>query len=167
MPRKKRQIRIEGNIAYVPLPHGREAIIDAEDAELVGKYNWSLYSKGYAATSVRAANGKKKTLSLHRLVMNPPDGMDIDHIHGETLDNRKSQLRFATHSQNEHNKGAPATNTSGFKGVNWSKRNKKWRAQIRSNSKSIHLGLFHSPEAAHAAYCEAAKRLHGEFARTA
>jgi hypothetical protein len=164
---KKRPIRVEGEIAYVPLPRGLEAIIDAEDAEKVNRHNWFDNGSGYAQTKVRSGNGKRRNISLHRLIMNPPNDMQIDHIHGETLDNRKSQLRLATSSQNSHNKGVQANNKSGFKGVTWEKARRKWRAKIKLHNKRIDLGYFDTAEAAHAAYCEAAHRLHGEFARTA
>jgi hypothetical protein len=163
----KRTIRIEGDIAYVPLTKGKEAIIDAEDAEIVGRHNWCDSGNGYAFTAVRLANGKRSLLRMHRLIMNPPEGMQIDHIHGNKLDNRKSQLRFATNSQNNHNQGVRANNTSGFKGVTWHTLQNKWNAKIRLNNKLVHLGSFTTAEAAHQAYCEAANRMHGEFARTA
>jgi hypothetical protein len=167
MPIPKRPIRVDGNIAYVLLPHGLEAIIDAEDAEKVGKHNWYFGKNGYAATNIRNKNGKKIMPYLHRFIMNEPDGMDVDHIHGNTLDNRKSQLRVCTTAENCRNQRIASHNTSGLKGVSWHKQCKKWRSYITIHKKHIHLGLFDSPERAHQAYCEAAKRLHGEFFRAA
>ncbi len=90
----------------------------------------------------------------------------IDHIDGDRARNCFSNLREATASSNQHNKKTQANNTSGFKGASWDKRCKKWQATIKSRGKQKHLGHFDSPEAAHAAYCEAAQGLHGEFART-
>lgn len=164
---KKRPIRIEGDIAYVPLTKGKEAIIDAEDAEIVGQHNWRCDGWGYVMTTVRTANGKKTTRSLHRLIMNPPEGMEIDHIHGNKLDNRKAQLRIATRVENSYNRGAHVNNTSGKKGVSWHMRDKKWVAKIRHEGKAIHLGYFTTPELAHQAYCKASAELHKEFSRTA
>ena len=73
---------------------------------------------------------------------------------------------MATHSQNMKNRKINKNNTSGYKGVQWHKRDKKWRASIVVNKNKIHLGCFNCPKEAHDAYCRAAKELHGEFART-
>jgi hypothetical protein len=91
----------------------------------------------------------------------------IDHIDGNSLNNRISNLREATRSENSRNRGATVKNQSGFKGVSWEKHLKKWRAKINVHGKRKHLGLFDSAELAHAAYCEAATQIHGEFARFA
>ena len=109
-----------------------------------------------------------KIYSAHRLAflyMNgsfPPE--ETDHINGVRDDNRFSNLRLATSSENMCNRGKQVDNTSGFKGVIWNKRDKKWRAQIMQMNRRVYLGHFDSPEAAHQAYVEAAKRLHGDFA---
>ena len=91
---------------------------------------------------------------------------EIDHINGVLSDNRIANLRPATHSQNLGNGRKHSDNTSGFKGVHWDKRRKKWRAVIGHNSCQIHLGRFDTIEEAHAAYCDKARELFGEFART-
>lgn len=91
----------------------------------------------------------------------------IDHVNGDKSDNRIANLREATMAQNKMNVCAPRTNKSGFKGVSWNSDAGKWMAYIRAAGKSYNLGRFDTPEAAHAAYAEAAARLHGEFARTA
>ena len=161
---EKRKIRIEGEIGYVPLPDGTEALIDAEDAELVGQYSWCLDGRGYAKTLVRDRSGNRKTLKLHRLVMGEPEGKLVDHRNNDPLDNRKAFLRPATDSQNQYNAKMRDDNTSGHKGVTWCKRDKKWRAQIQHEGKTIHLGYFTVLEEAAQAYREAAIRLHKEFA---
>ncbi len=88
----------------------------------------------------------------------------IDHINGNRLDNRLSNLREASHTENARNSAKPSNNVSGFKGVSFHKSAKKWRAAIRTGEKYKHLGHFESKEDAHAAYVDAAKRYHGEFA---
>ncbi len=93
--------------------------------------------------------------------------MPIDHANGDFRDNRWDNLRKATQSQNCANRRKQSNNTSGFKGVNWSAPNNKWRAKIKANGKHVHLGLFESAEAAHAAYTMAAHMFYGEFARSA
>lgn len=89
----------------------------------------------------------------------------IDHINGNWSDNRLSNLRLATQMQNQRNKRMQSNNRSGFKGVCWHKDKQLWMASIMADRKLHWLGYFTSPEAAHAAYCEAAARLHKEFAR--
>lgn len=89
---------------------------------------------------------------------------EIDHRDGNGLNNKWTNLREATSSQNGMNTKTPSNNTSGYKGVTLHL-GKYWRAQIWLNKKRIHLGFFPNPEAAHAAYCEAALELFGDFAR--
>jgi hypothetical protein len=93
---------------------------------------------------------------------------EIDHRDGNPFNNAWDNLRQATHSQNQCNRGVPANNKSGFKGVNQIqlKNSKKWWASIECEGKDYYLGCYTTPEAAASAYCEAAARLHGDFART-
>ena len=87
----------------------------------------------------------------------------IDHINNDPSDNRLCNLREATKSQNMMNVGKIKSNTSGIKGVGWSKVSQKWRAYIKVGNKNIHLGLFHDIEDAKKARTEAAIKYHGEF----
>lgn len=87
----------------------------------------------------------------------------IDHINGAPSDNRIENLRKCAASENGYNRGRQKNNTSGYKGVTWSKSAEKWQAQISANGKRICLGMFGCPAEAHKAYCKAAKQLHGEF----
>ena len=156
----------------IPLTQGQVALIDDEDFELVSKYKWHVqWNKNtksfYAGTKIRKSDGKRTTLQMHRLIVNAQKGQRVDHIHHNTLDNRKSELRICTPSQNQHNRAIQANNTSGYKGVSWHKQRQKWLARIKVNGKRISLGLFLTPELAHAAYCRAALELHGDFARVA
>lgn len=93
-----------------------------------------------------------------------PEGQ-IDHINGTPSDNRITNLRLATNSQNHANTCRRRDNTSGFKGVSWDKRRGHWRAAIRSGGKQHHLGYFNTAEEAHATYAEAARERFGEFGR--
>jgi HNH endonuclease/AP2 domain len=92
----------------------------------------------------------------------PPN---IDHLDGDPSNNRWSNLRRATRSQNNANRRRPRNNTSGFKGVHLCQSSGKWRALIGKNGHIIHLGRFPTPQAAHEAYVAAARKLFGEFAR--
>jgi hypothetical protein len=93
-----------------------------------------------------------------------PDGLGVDHINNIKNDNRIENLRLSTKSQNQGNTKKHTTNTSGYKGVCWHKKDKKWLAQIQHNGKNKYLGNFDNPEDAHAAYVAAAKKIFGDFA---
>jgi len=96
-----------------------------------------------------------------------PKDKEIDHENGVTYDNRASNLRLATKSQNNANQSKNKKNKSGYKGVHFKKSRNKWCASIKINNKTIHIGYFDSPELAHIAYCKRAVELFGEFARAA
>lgn len=96
-----------------------------------------------------------------------PEGMMIDHINGDPWDNRITNLRLATNSQNGMNRKTPKTNTSGFKGVTFNRASGKYVAQIKVRSKQIHLGYFGTAEEAHSAYVDAGANVHGDFFRCA
>lgn len=111
-----------------------------------------------------------KAYRAHRIIFLMHHGYlpkQIDHIDGNGLNNDIENLRAANHGQNQHNKGTQKNNTSGFKGVSWHKRDKKWQAFIKFDGKKRYLGSFDTPEAAHEAYKAAATKLHKEFARFA
>lgn len=93
-----------------------------------------------------------------------PNGV-VDHINGDTSDNRICNLRSATQAENSRNQRISKNNSSGFKGVHWHARRQKWAASIRSNWKLHHLGYFDVPEDASRAYDEASVLLHGEFGK--
>ena len=167
MNKNIRPIRIEGNLAYVPLTRGYEAVIDADDAHLVAGVNWTAYVAPHGVYAYRqpTINGKKTYLPMHRLINKTPKGFETDHIDGNGLNNRKTNLRSASRSQNEVNKAPKKNNTSGYKGVYWCKERKKWAAEIMMDGKRVHLGRHETIEAAYSAYCDASKKMHGEFAR--
>ena len=102
---------------------------------------------------------------MHREVANTPDGLVCDHINGDSLDNRKANLRSATHLQNCWNaRKSPQSAYSKYKGVTFDKMRQKWNAQICVNGKRIFLGTFKDETEAAKAYDSAAKRHFGEFA---
>lgn len=144
-------------IIPIKLPKIKASIpcfIDDEDFSYVNKHTWYLHSKGYAITA--------KHKKMHRLLFNKTK--QIDHINGNGLDNRRSNLREATNSQNQCNRGRPKTNKSGYKGVSWSKDKNKWQATIYKNGKQFNLGRSKNIKNVVLAYRLAARELHGEFA---
>ena len=162
-----RPIRIEGDLAYVPLTQGREAIIDVADVPLVEGFNWfaSVRKNTVYAQRIDRSSHKRRAVYMHRALMCEPSGLHIDHIDGDGLNNCRHNIRVATSAQNSQNKRLAVCNTSGMKGVSREKTTDKWRAQIVVHGKHVSIGRFATPEAAHDAYCKASARLHGEFGR--
>lgn len=143
---------------------GEQFWFDLEDYDLIKDYCWYKDKDGYFVTNIYN-NKIKKRLTLHRLIMNFPSETDIDHIHGRKTrhDNRKSNLRATTRSQNSMNKTVQCNNVSGVSGVCWFPKNNKWRAYITINSKFIHIGLFNNFEDAIKARKEAEEKYFGEY----
>lgn len=119
-----------------------------------GKTNKTFYAEAYI--------GKKGVL-MHRLILDAKRGQFIDHMNRNGLDNRKKNLRFCTRSQNGANRGLLENNTSGFKGVVWSKKEDKWVASLWFEGRRRHLGYFSSKETAAKAYDQAARKFFGDF----
>jgi len=168
MRKPLREIRICGDTAIIPLTKGYEAIIDAADAPLVAGRFWLVRVSGKSgyAQSADYSTGKCKTLLLHRVLLDAPDGFLVDHIDGDGLNNSRSNLRLCNRSQNAQNRGAPSHSSSGLKGVCWNAKDQRWRAHIQVNpALRLHLGSFLSKDAAAAAYAAAAIKYHGDFAR--
>lgn len=168
MPIKIRPIRICGDVAYVPLTQGYEAIIDTADVSLVKEYKWYAAKRTHSVYAARNdySGVKYRNVLLHRTIMGEPDGLQIDHYDSDGLNNKRENLRVATRSQNAHNMRKLTTNSSGFKGVYLEKSRSLWVASIKLNNEKIFLGRFTTPEEAHAAYCLASEKYHGEFGRT-
>ena len=139
-------------------------LVDDKDFEWASKYPWYLANTGYAVFSLYKEE-KCKTVCLHRCVLWTPPGKEVDHINLNKLDNRQENLRIATTSQNQANRGRDKNNTSGYKGVYWRKNKRKWEAAIQVNNKRIYLGKFTTIQAASNAYWQAALQYHGAFAR--
>ena len=163
-PRTPRPIRVDGDLAYIPLTQGREAIIDAADVPLVRDMHWRVQKSNHTAYA-KATPASRKSVLLHRLLIGALPGQIVDHANGDGLDNRRANIRLATYAENLRNCRRPLTNRSGVKGVHWASRNKKWMAQIKKDGKSTYLGLYSSKEEAGAAYAKASAELHGEFGR--
>lgn len=146
-------------MAKITLPNGLVCLVDDEDFVRLSPFKWKSSAKKYAAA--KTSNGKQEY--MHRVIMSAPPGISVDHINGNGLDNRKSNLRFASKSQNGFNRGAQKNNSSGIKGIVQDKRDGVWMARIGYQGKKIHLGRFESAELAHEFRCLAAEMIHGEF----
>lgn len=155
----------------IKLTKNKSAIVDDECYNELNKWRWHCDGRGYAARTEHNGydNGKRVTQSIkmHRQILRASKGVFVDHINGDKLDNRRSNLRFATTAQNNRNSKTPAHNSSGYKGVYEDKRNlkNKWQAYITVDNKKIHLGYFYTKEDAAKKYNDVAKELFGEYAR--
>lgn len=158
----------DSNTRLIHLSRGKAAIVDAADFDWLNQWKWSLHTyagKCYAGRIVRDGQGGKQTLKMHRVILGAPHGREVDHIAGDGLDNRRSNLRLATHQQNACNMRRHRDNKSGFKGVYWNTGKQRWDAKICVKGKHHLLGRFVDKEDAIRAYAEGAVKLHGEFAR--
>jgi len=160
--RNIREFVISGEVAYIPLGSKQSkysdtfAVIDANQVDKVKNLNWG-YSSGY----VRNPETKKY---LHRVLAKPTHPMHVDHINGNPLDNRLSNLRICTQANNNRNSKKPINNKTGYKGVSLSPKTMKYLAHITYNKKHHFLGSFDKAKDAAKKYEQAAKRYFGEFA---
>jgi hypothetical protein len=143
----------------------KNILVDPEDEHLLNKYQWYVSNTGYVVSDQRRSRNKNPTgeiLLLHRVIMNPDKSKVVDHINGNPLDNRRSNLRIATPAENCWNTKKHKDNKSGHKGV--SKIRHKWRAVIMVNGITRSL-YFYSKEEAIEAYNKMAKEFHKEFSK--
>lgn len=150
----------------IELSAGQFTKVDDEDFMALSNFAWSSIKKisGFYAVRQSSILDGSRRMYLHREIMPAPPGMVVDHINHDTLDNRKGNLRLCTSGQNNsHRKGAQKNSKSGIRGVFWHKLAGKWRAGIRVNGRTIHLGLFVNKSDAAAAYAAANREHFGEF----
>jgi hypothetical protein len=150
------------------LDEGIYAILDLRDYYRYGGLKWCLgghADKIYAIRGQIDGPDEIKTVRLHRLIMNAPKDLLVDHRNGNSLDDRRANLRFATISENQCNSRKRKNATSKYRGVCFCKREQKWLVQVNKAGKRKFYGFFKSEIEAARAYDEAAKKLHGEFAR--
>lgn len=150
---------------------GRVTHVDDADLPLVQQYRWHVIERiepnghqwgPYVVAKAPTGRRGGRTIYMHILIMG---GKGIDHIDGDTLNNRRSNLRFATPAQNMVNRGSQDGSTSRFKGVHWDRKRRAWYAQIGVNYHVRNLGRFADEEAAARAYDAEAFAAWGEFAR--
>ena len=147
----------------IQLTKGKSALVDDADFDWLMERKWNLSGNGYAVTWVP---GKKTQVLMHREIVKPPNGVEIDHINGNKIDNRRENLRLSTRQGNGCNRQKFSVTTSSvYKGVSWAKTKNRWLAGIKYNGKQRHLGLFVNEWDAALAYNSAAIELFGDFAR--
>jgi hypothetical protein len=156
------------NFVSILLRDGTTVVVDDDQAPLVARWAWRARESGYVAHRLRRAGGGKRWEYLHRLVVGAEAGSLVDHINGDILDNRRSNLRITDAKGNARNQRRHLRNKSGFKGVDFTddkKRAKAWRATISVDGHKRMLGRYATAEEAARAYDAAARKHFGEFAR--
>lgn len=141
----------------IELTKDKYALVDDEDFEYLSRFKWYFGGRRYA---VRTINHSQKQY-MHRLIMNAPKGMEIDHINGNELDNRKDNLRIVTIRQNQLNAKNHKDSISGYKGVYLRRKDNKWVVYIEKKF----MGAFLDKAEAALTYNNSARKLYGEYAR--
>lgn len=145
----------------LPLTQGYVALVDDEDFEALNRWSWHAHASSTNIYAVRRP--RSGWIRLHRLVMNAPAGMAVDHRDGDTLNCTKANLRICTAQHNNWNRAKRVDAAHPYKGIQPHRR--KWRARICANRVIENLGAYRTAEEAARAYDAAAIRLFGEFAR--
>ena len=148
----------------IPLTQGKFAKVDADSFDFLSPKKWRYQkcgSVGYAARTERAADGSRHCVLMHRLLMGVPDGYVVDHINGDPLDNRRSNLRIATVAQNAWRQRSSHKLP---RGVSRCSKTGRYIARVMKDGVRYHLGTYGDVSAAQASYLSAAKVIYGEFA---
>ncbi len=146
----------------IALSQDKFALVDNEDFEKLSKFKWSAWRNKktfYAARKIRKA-GQQFSILMHRLIMDAPADMQVDHINGDGLDNRRANLRLVTPRKNTINRSLRSTNKTGYPGVYLDERTNTYTARI-----SLHIGVFDSFDEAVEARKKAEDEYYGEFTR--
>ena len=140
----------------IKLSQGLETIVDDEDFDELNKIKWCALKNGktfYAVTTILTKNKKPTLLGIHTKIMGTPQGLEVDHLDGNGLNNTRINLRVCTHRQNTQNRHN--AKTSQYVGISWDKILNKWLAHIRINGKVKHLGVRNTEIEAHELYLQA------------
>lgn len=170
-------IRVEGDVAYVYLTDRHDNVkavakIDAVDVPKLKEFGkrwaaswWNKVNQYRVVARIQLEPGKgrqakTKTISMHRFLMDAPDGMEVDHVNHDTLDNRRStNLRLVTRPQNMQNlQGAHRDSRTGVRGVHWDAPRQRYHARVHVGQKTIHVGYYRTLEEAQIAVIEARRQ---------
>ncbi len=165
-----RRVRYGYAFRRIALTRGQYTIVDPEDYERLARYKWqamksrhTFYASRY---SRRDKDGKRKCYMMHREILKPEGNKLCDHINGNGLDNRKTNLRPATRAQNGWNRRKNRVKSrSRYKGLAWDSKDKRWEVRISVNGRRIYVGRFQDQTEAARAYDRAARRYHGRYAQ--
>ncbi len=146
------------DIAIIRTSNGVPILIDVDDTKIITAHSWCISKTGYAVANVGG-----KTVKMHRLLLNAPADMLVDHINGDPLDNRRFNLRLCTQSENAKNAALSKNNTSGHTGISLTP-NGRYRARIVVDRNEIHIGTYDTVEEAVAARLDAERKHYKEFA---
>ncbi|KKN21672.1 hypothetical protein LCGC14_0923000 [marine sediment metagenome] len=148
----------------IKLTQGKFAIVDDADYVWLNQWKWCAYKPPTGGFYAKR-KGSGRTILMHRQILGlgPGDKRQGDHIFHNTLDNRRNNLRICTGQENQRNRKPRSNTTSGYKGVSWHNRIKKWQVHIQVNRRRKHLGYFVLELDAALAYNKAAKELYGVF----
>jgi len=163
-----RLLRYGYHFRRIYLGEGKWTLLDVKDYYRLRIFKWIVYGNGtnlYAIRHQLIEPNKTKTVYMHREIMNPPADLVVDHRNCDGLDNRRTNLRFATHAQNTRNRRKKKNGSSQFLGVYFNKEKSTWDSQLMHNGKKIWVGRFKTEIDAARAYDAAARKYHGEFAR--
>lgn len=157
-------------VKQIPLTQNQFALVDAENYDYLMQWKWyanfdPCTKSFYACRKSTTINGELKTIYMHRVIMNVTDPkIYVDHVNHDRLNDCKSNLRIATHAQNQANTTSRENSSSKYLGVSWLKARNKWIVQLRKDKKLTYIGLFKNESDAALAYNEKAIEVHGEFA---
>jgi hypothetical protein len=152
-------------VTEIRLTKGKVTLVDDDDVALVAGFRWHYGCRGYAVRVTRDQDGRKKWVFLHRVLIDPPPGLTVDHIDGDRLNNRRANLRVATHSQQRANTKVGKNSKSGFKGVTWHGASRLWHVRVGFQGKTLSFGYYDDPIQAARVYDAKALELYGPFAR--
>jgi len=151
----------------IQLTQNKICLVDEEDYNWLSKYKWYAHKEGSNWYVTGREIGNKKIIRMHRLILNPPNDMQIDHIDGDGLNNQKNNLRICTLQQNRMNQ-RPRPGNSKYKGVYCIKKNNipfRWHSHLNINNKRINIGYFKTENEAALAYNKKAIEVFREFAK--
>lgn len=151
----------------IPLTRGFHALVDDEDYEYLSQHRWavSINRKIHYAVRTLYIGRLHQTARMHRVILNAPNGILVDHVDGDGLNNTRANLRLATNAQNIRNSRKSGSRGSQYKGVSLHNQTGRWQVHITINGKVTHVGIFADEIEAALAYDKAAKKHFGEFAR--